>query len=81
MPATGLDHIGTIGDGDMQGIIDLADRIERGLIELADEVHPGENDGHLRMLSPPSRRLSRCEAVLRSSLQLLEFAQDPLPKS
>ena len=39
------------------------------------------NDGHLRMLSPPSRRLPRCEAVLRSSLQLLEFAQDPLPKS
>jgi len=26
----------------MQGIIDLADRIERELIELADEVHPGE---------------------------------------
>jgi hypothetical protein len=26
----------------MQGIIDLADRIERELIELADEIHPDE---------------------------------------
>jgi hypothetical protein len=42
LAATGLDRIGTIDNGDMQGIIDLADRIERELSELADEVHPGE---------------------------------------
>ena len=42
----------------MQGIIDLADRIERELIELADEVDPGE----------PQRRTS--EAIRRT----LEYA-------
>ena len=42
LAATGLQHIGAIGDGDMQGIIDLADQIERELSELADELHPGE---------------------------------------
>ena len=29
LAATEIHHIGAIGDGDMQGIIDLADRIER----------------------------------------------------
>ena len=44
----------------MQGIIDLADRIERELIELADEVHPASlDDGHLRMLSPPVPTLAK----------------------
>ena len=42
LAASEIHHIGTISDGDMQGIIDLADRIERELSELADEVHPGE---------------------------------------
>jgi len=36
--ARGLKEI--VGDGDMQGIIDLAARIERELLELADETHP-----------------------------------------
>ena len=44
LAATGLQHIRVIGDGDMQGIIDLADRIERELSELAAEVHPGESE-------------------------------------
>jgi hypothetical protein len=38
--AMGLKEIGTLGDGDTQGIIDLAARIERELLELADETHP-----------------------------------------
>ena len=42
LAATGLQHNRVIGDGDMQGIIDLADRIERELNELADEIQPGE---------------------------------------
>jgi methyl-accepting chemotaxis protein len=47
LAATEIHHIGAIGDGDMQGIIDLADRIERELSELADEVHPGEPEALL----------------------------------
>jgi hypothetical protein len=35
--AMGLQEIGSIGDGDIQGIIDLADRIKRELVELADD--------------------------------------------
>ena len=65
----------------MQGIIDLADRIERELIELADEVDPGEPQRRTSEDAfapvPTLARVRRCcEAVL-----LLEFAQDPLPKS
>jgi len=33
------------GDGDLTGVVNLADRIERQLIEIADEVHHGEPDG------------------------------------
>jgi hypothetical protein len=42
LAATGLQHVRGIGDGDVQGIIDLANRIESELNEIADEVHPGE---------------------------------------
>src|SRR6476646_9601466 len=42
--ATGLNENGTLGDGDLTGVVDLADRIERQLIEIADEVHHGEPD-------------------------------------
>lgn len=35
---------GTLGDGDLTGVVNLADRIERQLIEIADEVHHGEPD-------------------------------------
>ena len=51
--------------------------------ELADEVHPGEPKRRTSedAFAPVPMLAEIWEAVLRSSLQLLEFAQNPLPKS
>jgi len=35
---------GTLGDGDLTGVVELADRIEQQLIEIADEINQGEPD-------------------------------------
>ena len=42
--ATGLNESGTLGDCDLTGVVELADRIEQQLIEIADEVNLGEPD-------------------------------------
>ena len=55
---------GTLGDGDLTGVVELADRIEQQLIEIADEINQGEPDelGSARWLRTnlsgrsPSRR-------------------------
>jgi len=39
LAATGLNENGTLGDGDLTGVVELADRIEQQLIEIADEVN------------------------------------------
>ena len=44
LAATGLNENGTLGDGDLTGVVELADRIEQQLIEIADEVNLGEPD-------------------------------------
>src|SRR5262245_3425475 len=38
LAATGLNENGTRGDGDLTGVVELADRIEQQFIEIADEV-------------------------------------------
>jgi hypothetical protein len=44
LAATGLNENGALGDGDLTGVVELADRIEQQLIEIADEVNLGEPD-------------------------------------
>jgi hypothetical protein len=44
LAATGLNENGTLGDGDLTGVVELADHIEQQLIEIADEVNLGEPD-------------------------------------
>jgi hypothetical protein len=44
LAATGLNESGTLGDCDLTGVVELADRIEQQLIEIADEVNLGEPD-------------------------------------
>jgi hypothetical protein len=40
LAALGLSEIGNIGEDDMNGIINLADRIQNELVHLAKEIHP-----------------------------------------
>ena len=44
LAATGLNENGTLCDGDLTGVVKLADRIERQLIETADQLNLGEPD-------------------------------------
>jgi hypothetical protein len=44
LAATGLNKNGTLGDGDLTGVVELADRIEQQLIDIADEIRQGEPD-------------------------------------
>lgn len=57
LSATGLNENGTLDDGDLTGVIELADRIERQLIEIADEINHGEPDemGSVACPSQPQR--------------------------
>ena len=45
LAATGLNESGTLGDCDLTGVVELADRIEQQLIEIADEVNLGDKLG------------------------------------
>jgi len=44
LAATGLQENGTRGDGDLTGVVELADRIEQQLIGIADEINQGAPD-------------------------------------
>ena len=43
LAATDLNENGTLGDGDLTGVVELADPIDSGF-RIADEVNPGEPD-------------------------------------
>jgi len=59
LAAAGLNENGTLGDGDLTGVVELADRIEQQLIEIADEINQGEPD-ELKSATPP-RQSSRLQ--------------------
>jgi hypothetical protein len=39
IPPWAGNELGSIGDGDLTGIIKVADRIEREIVEISDEIH------------------------------------------
>ena len=57
LAATGLNENGSLGDGDLTGIVELADRIEQQLIEIADEIDQGEPDKLGSAASPGEAQL------------------------
>jgi hypothetical protein len=60
LAATGFKENGTLGEGDLTRVVDLADRIEQQLIDIADEINQGKPDeldsvaarGRLQALPP-----------------------------
>jgi len=50
---------GTVGDGDLTGVVELADRIEQQLIEIADEINQAEPDELGSAVAQPQRLQSK----------------------
>jgi len=73
LAATRLNESGTLGDGDLTGVVELADRIERQLIEIADETNRSEpnelgsaaSSHQLQRLQPLQPQMSTLRASRR----------------
>jgi hypothetical protein len=76
LAARGFEVADSIGEGDMQGVIDLAERLERELVEIANEIDEGaENQSDADKIADLAMRP---EGVTRSELADLTGRADGL---